>query len=167
MEGAEREARFIEETGALHPDALEKIIEFSRNFTDRCHHTKEEKHLFCKMGDRGVPCDAGPIAVMLIEHEEGRRIVRQLAERLPAAQGGEAGAIAAVRDGLFAYVELLRAHIAKEDEILFPMADQILESEDQRQLTRAFDAVEAEEMGAGVHEKYHRLAHELADRGAT
>jgi len=29
-------------------------------------------------------------------------------------------------------------------------------------LVKAFDQVEAEEIGEGVHEKYHQLAHELS-----
>jgi hemerythrin-like domain-containing protein len=41
------------------------------------------------------------------------------------------------------------------------MADQLFSIEDQQFLSEAFDRVEAEEMGAGVHEKYHQLAHEL------
>jgi len=32
-----------------------------------------------------------------------------------------------------------------------------------RQLSVAFEKVEAEEIGEGVHEKYHQLAHELAE----
>jgi hypothetical protein len=31
----------------------------------------------------------------------------------------------------------------------------------QQELNRAFEKVEAEEMGEGAHEKYHQLAHEL------
>jgi hemerythrin-like domain-containing protein len=46
--------------------------------------------------------------------------------------------------------------------VLFPMADRVLSREDQEELARAFDNVEAEEMGEGVHERYHRLAHRLS-----
>jgi len=64
---------------------------------------------------------------------------------------------------LSTYARLLRAHIAKEDNVLYPMADQLFTAEDQRSLTEAFDRVEAEETGEGVHEKYHQLAHKLAE----
>jgi hemerythrin-like domain-containing protein len=56
----------------------------------------------------------------------------------------------------------LRAHIDKENNILFPMADQLFTPKDQEELIEAFEKVEAEEMGEGVHEKYHQLAHDLA-----
>jgi hemerythrin-like domain-containing protein len=55
----------------------------------------------------------------------------------------------------------LRAHIDKEDNVLYPMADRLFTPEDQRALTKAFEKVEAEEIGEGVHEKYHQLAHDL------
>lgn len=164
LEGTEKEAQFIRETGQIHCDLVERILDFSRNFTDRCHHTKEEKHLFCKMGERGIPCEGGPIAMMLYEHEQGRQLVREIAARLAAGKGGNGEAIGFIRDRLFEYVELLRAHISKENDILFPMADDVLESRDQRELAQAFEEVEAGEMGPGTHERYHRLAHELSGR---
>jgi hemerythrin-like domain-containing protein len=73
--------------------------------------------------------------------------------------------VAAVRDNLLGYTRLLRAHIGKEDNVLYPMAERILTPEDQQWLAEEFDRVEAEEMGAGVHEKYHQMAHELAGGG--
>jgi len=148
--------------GAAAED-LEKMIEFFRNFTDRCHHAKEEGHLFVKMQERGMSGESGPIGVMLQEHEEGRQSVRAIAKALPSAEKGDSSAIASVRSNLQAYIELLRAHIDKEDNVLYPMADRLLTSADQQTLGEAFEQVEAQEMGDGIHERYHQLAHDLAD----
>jgi len=57
---------------------------------------------------------------------------------------------------------MLRNHIEKEDNILYPMGDRLFSQEDQQSLSEAFEKIEKEEMGEGVHEKYHQLAHELA-----
>lgn len=59
-------------------------------------------------------------------------------------------------------MELLRNHIYKEDNVLFPMADRVLAADEQTSLEGLFEKVEAEEIGEGVHERYHQLAHELA-----
>jgi hemerythrin-like domain-containing protein len=98
---------------------------------------------------------------MLHEHELGRAAVRAIAEALERVKRGEAGAGADLAAALLAYVELLRNHISKEDNVLFPMADRLLPAEDQGALAVAFERVEEEEIGAGVHEKYHDLAHRL------
>lgn len=159
---AEREARSIQNSGKVHAEELDRMLNFFRNFADRCHHAKEEELLFVKMQERGMPVRGGPIAVMLQEHDEGRRRVKAVADALPQARSGDALALTSVRSNLLAYVQLLRAHIDKEDNVLYPMADRLFTPEDQRVLTEAFEKVEAEEMGEGVHEKYHQLAHDLA-----
>lgn len=164
LDAAEREAQWIQDTGEVQAEDLDKMLDFFRNFADRCHHAKEEKLLFVKMQERGMPTHSGPIAVMLQEHDEGRGRVRAVAEALPQARNDDASAIAAVRTNLLAYVQLLRAHIDKEDNVLYPMADRLFTPEDQQALTEAFEKVETEEIGAGVHEKYHQLAHDLARR---
>ncbi|MBC7263375.1 MAG: hemerythrin domain-containing protein [Chloroflexi bacterium] len=163
LDAAEREAGRVQDSGKVNADALDKMVDFFRNFADHCHHAKEEKQLFAKMRERGMPGDRGPIAVMLLEHDEGRRRVRAVAEALPQAQKGDSLAIRSLQENLSAYVQLLRAHIDKEDNVLYPMADQLFTPEDQRALAEAFEKIEAEEVGEGVHEKYHQLAYELAE----
>lgn len=163
LDAAQREARSIEATGKVSAERVGKFVEFFRNFADRCHHAKEEKHLFTRIADRGVPVEGGPIGVMLAEHEQGRSHVAAIDRALKSASAGDASAAASVREHLEAYVELLRQHIDKEDNVLYIMADRVLAAEDQQELAEAFERIEAEELGEGVHEKYHWLAHELAE----
>lgn len=161
MQAAESEVKHIAETGFLRPERVEQIVDFSKNFTDRCHHAKEEKHLFVMLQQRGMPSGSGPVAVMLAEHEMGRKLIGTIAEDLGDARAGKASAVTDVRDNLKSYVELLRNHIQKEDNMLFPMAYRLLSAADQQVLAAEFEKVEAEEMGEGTHEKYHQLAHDL------
>jgi hemerythrin-like domain-containing protein len=158
---AEREADRIENTGQLRADRVEKMVDFFRNFADRCHHGKEEKHLFALLQSRGMSADSGPIAVMLSEHNRGRALVSAISRALQATKAGHKAAPKEIARDLRAYVELLRGHMDKENGALFPMSDRLLTEADQVALAEAFENVEAEEMGQGTHEKYHRLAHEL------
>ena len=140
-------------------ERIEQMLDFSRSFIDRCHHAKEEKHLFPLLQRRGV---TGPVSVLLAEHEQGRAIVKVAAELLPRATDDPTSA-AALAENLQAYARLLREHIEKEDGVLFPMGEKLLTSGERQELVEAFERIEREEMGEGVHEKYHRLAHELAE----
>lgn len=159
--GAEREARSIQTGGQIHIDEIEQMVDFFQNFVDRCHHAKEERHLFPAMNAKGMPLEAGPLAVMLHEHDLGRAAVRAIAAALERMKRGEADASHQLAEGLLGYVELLRNHIAKEDNVLFPLADRMLPAQEQGDLAVLFEKVEEEEIGAGVHEKYHELAHRL------
>jgi hemerythrin-like domain-containing protein len=162
LDAAEREAGTIQESQQVDAGRVSEMIDFFRNFADRCHHAKEEQLLFVRMQERGVPAEGGPIGVMLHEHDEGRRRITAIAKALPGAASGDSVAMAEVSDNLLAYVRLLRVHIGKEDNILYPLGDRILTPEDQRELAEGFDKVEAEEVGKGVHEQYHELAHRLS-----
>jgi hemerythrin-like domain-containing protein len=139
---------------------FEKAVEFIRTFADRCHHGKEENLLFKTMVDRGFPRDVGPIAVMLHEHEVGRAFVRGMAEAAASAAADPAAARRIIENGR-GYIQLLRAHIDKENSILFPMADNVLGPEDQAYLEKEFERFEAEETGAGVHEAMLTLLEEM------
>jgi hemerythrin-like domain-containing protein len=157
----ERMAERVESGGGFHPEHARQAVDFIRNFADKCHHGKEEDRLFPAMVSKGVPNESGPIGVMLLEHEQGRSYVAAMAKGLELFDAGEEGG----RDSfLFAagqYVELLRAHIAKEDQILFPLANRIMNDADHAILMNQFDLVEREHMGAGTHEKYLKIAEEL------
>ena len=60
----------------LERQAAEEVIDFIRIFADRCHHGKEENHLFVALVDKGMPKEGGPIGQMLLEHDQGREYVR-------------------------------------------------------------------------------------------
>ncbi len=149
---------FTESPGKARLENWGNAVDFIRNFADRCHHLKEEKIFFPALEKKGIPRDGGPIGMMLTEHEEGRGYVRAMAEALK----GEVPPKTALVENAKAYLSLLRDHIRKEDEILFNMADEVLSSEEQKNLLREFEEHEAKEIGTGIHEKYLKMAEEFA-----
>jgi hemerythrin-like domain-containing protein len=153
--------RLTEKPALASLDSWKKALDFIRRFADQCHHLKEEKILFLALEEHGIPNEGGPIGMMLIEHEEGRSYVRAMFDALGKIEAGDSSAQAALYDNAKQYLRLLREHIQKEDEILFRMADEVLSADEQKKLLAAFAEHEAEEMGAGVHEKYLTIAQEL------
>ena len=103
------------------------------------------------------------MAVMLAEHVEGRGHVGALV----AIGEGDGLLSADERDSVvehaLAYVPLLRAHIMKEDNILYPMAIQAIPHDEMEAMNADFEAFEANVMGAGEHEKFHALADRLVE----
>ena len=127
--------------GALDFDALEDCVSFIRLYADALHHGKEETLLFPELESRGMPHDVGPIAVMLHEHQQGRGYARAIADALPAARDGSGEALRALAEAGHAYADLIRAHIMKENNVLFEMADQMIDEPACRTLCAAYDGV--------------------------
>ena len=102
--------------------------------------------------------------VTLVEHEQGRAFVKGMADNVSEAAQGNSDALSKFTQNAHGYVQLLRAHIQKEDGVLFPMANKILSEDDQKRLMKAFEAVESDHMGTGTHEKYIGIVVSLAKK---
>lgn len=94
------------------------------------------------MAERGFSLEQGPVAVMLNDHKEGRIYVKGMSEGTDRYKNGEQGAIALIFQNMQGYIELLRSHISKENNILFRMADNALSDRDNETLLQAFAEVE-------------------------
>jgi hemerythrin-like domain-containing protein len=147
-------------------DKWKEALVFFRHFADQCHHFKEEKVLFPALEEYGIPREGGPVGMMLTEHEEGRGHVRSMIAAIEQLETGNVAAQDLLLSHARAYVTLLREHIQKEDDILFRMADEVIPEAEQSEILKRFEAHEAEEMGAGAHEKYLKIAQQLEARTA-
>jgi hemerythrin-like domain-containing protein len=161
LDATEETARQLTAGGPVEPHVLEGLLEFFRLFADRCHHGKEEDLLFPKLAEKGLPRNMGPIGVMLLEHDQGRALVKQMTHAAADYQAGRDGSAARWAEAARAYTILLREHIAKENNILFVMAERMLSAEEQQELSAQFEAVELEKMGAGTQERLHALMDQL------
>lgn len=158
----DRMADGLERGNALSREHLENALEFLRVFVDKCHHGKEERHLFGMLESRGVSRQVGLLSELLREHGQGRAHVRALMQSYPTAIDGDPAAGRTFAEHARGYTNLLRMHIGKEDTKLVLLADQTLSAEDDAELVEQFERLERDEIGEGAHEKYHRMAHELA-----
>lgn len=140
---------------------LDAALDFIKVFADYAHHGKEEDLLFPAMEEVGFPRQGGPIAVMLMEHTQGRDYVKRLSEALERVRAGEAAALKDAARAASGYSSLLAAHIGKEDNILYPMAMDAIPAARWTVLKERFDRVEAERMGPARRAGYIALVDRL------
>lgn len=141
---------------------LDSIMEFLRVFADQCHHGKEESILFPVLEAAGIPNQSGPLGVMLSEHDHGRGLIKEMDESLKGIKGGSSASVASFTEAVRRYTELLTQHIQKENEVLFPMANQVMSQSQQEELEEQFEKFEREKIGAGKHEAFHKLMDQLS-----
>jgi hemerythrin-like domain-containing protein len=139
----ERETKKAAGGAPVDKEFFTQAITFVREFADGLHHQKEESVLFPTLTEAGLPRDGGPVGVMLYEHDEGRKLIRQMSQSLEAAAAGDAQARQTLLRSAGNYVALLRGHIIKEDQVLFPMSDQILSDAQKGTVRKAFAEAEA------------------------
>jgi len=153
-------AETLEAGKEVEEKTLHDIVEFMRTFADKCHHGKEETHLFPALEKKGVPMRGCPLGILIAEHQKGRALVSQLAEATEAYTKASPLAKDSLVKSLRGITDLYPNHIWKEEYLAFPMADKILSSEEQRELYEKFEVVE-KEIGLDVHRRFERFAEEL------
>lgn len=128
-------------SGTLDVQSADDCVRFIRLFADACHHGKEEDLLFTELEKVGFSRESGPVAVMLHEHRQGRELARRMAEALDDHGSGDSGAARRFVSAANGYIQLIRGHILKEDNVLFEMADRTVTGPACERLCTAYDGV--------------------------
>ncbi len=132
------------------------IIDFMKNFVDNCHHVKEEKVLFDFLERKGMV--GGPIYVMAYEHNKLRDIINRIEVKYNEPEG--------LREDLNNLIVLLASHIDKENNVLFPTAENLLSDDEDKIIYDKFERIE-EGFGKERHKKYIELINMLYNRYAN
>lgn len=128
----------------VEPSFFEDAIDFIRNYADKKHHAKEETILFSVLSASGMPKETGPIAVMEEEHEKGRNLVKNLAEAAQKYRSGDANAKQELIHNGRSYFQMLSIHIKKEDNVLYPMANKMLNQQQLDDILKKFQETDAQ-----------------------
>lgn len=126
-------------------------IDFIRSYADKYHHAKEEDILFKKFGE-GIEI----IKAMLEEHDIGRGHVRAVLEAVEKEDNQS------IKEHLNGYMELLKEHIRKEDEILYPWLDRNLTISQVGELFSQFN--EIDKRFETSSQKYEGFASKLEEK---
>ncbi|MBW2198795.1 MAG: hemerythrin domain-containing protein [Deltaproteobacteria bacterium] len=132
----------IEQTGKIsNPEHLDQLIEFFIVFVDKCHHGKEEELLFPALEAIGV--------------------VQKMNKAFSQYNEGDRAAATKLAKNARAYIALLRQHIDKENNVLFPIGDNRLSEEKKAELWEGFETIEKQKIGVGKHEEFHKMLEHL------
>lgn len=103
----------------IEKNKIKEFLDFTENFAEP-HLQKEEKVLFPALEKKGIPREGGPIGVMLSEHETKRGYIKELEKALGENREEK------IKKNAQAVIFLLREHIDKEENVLYPCAKDVL-----------------------------------------
>lgn len=150
-----RECNALSNGKEIDKSFFTKAIDFIRNYADKFHHIKEEDILFVELNKDTVKMDCNPTEQMLYEHEQGRNFVKRMEEGV-----NENNKEKIIENGID-YVSLLQEHILKEDNILYPIADEALNQQIQDSIMKKFKKAERDKFNQEFKDKYLTIANEL------
>lgn len=150
------EGRLIEvlEGEDVDTNFFRRCIEFIRIYADNHHHKKEEDFLFVKMIEElDETAEKLVKAGMLVEHDLARYTVRELETSLKEydESPNSKNKIDIIAHGMN-YVYLLRRHIDKEDNVLYPFGEKNLSKESKDWIDK--NTMEVEEKTEELYEEF-------------
>lgn len=113
-------------TAGLEPGGPVRLalVKLASNLLDaEPHHQREEQALFPRMEEVGIE---GPPHMMRLDHDELRLAKRALKDHVSTDAAADEGFVDRLGEVADFIVPVLRSHIHKENEILYPMALQAI-----------------------------------------
>ncbi len=132
----ETECEKIANGKAIDLDFFNGLSDFIKNYVDKFHHMKEEDILFKAMLENGENMHCNPVPVMLYEHENGRNWLALIEEAVTENNPQK------LISGANGYCRLLREHIFKEDNVLYPMAEEAINDIEKEKILKLYSESE-------------------------
>jgi len=117
----------IDTGGKLDPQDVDHVLDFLRWFADAHHQVKEETILFPAIRV-STPDEERPVRHMIFEHDQERQSIEDLEKDVRLGQLSDFAVCANKLSST------LRNHIYKEDELLFPAADSLLNAKQDEEI---------------------------------
>lgn len=131
-----KECDSLEQGGKINKNFFEKAIDFIKGYADKFHHAKEEDILFIELCKDEVQMHCNPTQQMLHEHDLGRNFIKGLEAGITGSDKGK------MIENARGYAHLLKDHISKEDNILYPMANESLSISTKEDMLKKFERIE-------------------------
>ena len=132
-------ARAIARGDAVSAARTAGLVSALRVLGERCHHPKEQRILFPALAAHGVPRRTGVLREMADEHERIRRYLVEMADSSPYL-GLSSEARARFCTAARACTTLLKQHVGRESDALFPLIEALLDHREDTLLAKRFTA---------------------------
>jgi hemerythrin-like domain-containing protein len=155
LHGMQEFVRQIRERGAkVDSRVFRAMLYYLDTFSERMHHPKENQYLFAPLRRLGAGPDA-LIAELEREHAEGENALRRVEQRLIRYEEGGEKEFPEFAAEIGRFVEGYWEHMRKEEENVFPLAEQLFTASEWEAIDRAFRA-NADPLAADRNERDFR-----------
>lgn len=113
------------------------MLQYIDLFAEQLHHPKEDRHLFRLLRLRTHRANE-LLDLLEADHRTGIEKMRQLGQAFLRYEEGGLAYFYAFATAFREYARFYRAHMHCEEEMLFPLAEHVLNEADWREIDRAF-----------------------------
>lgn len=117
-------------------------VDFTRSFSDKFHHFKEEYILFLKLSQKKQGDIDSEIIFLRDQHERARNFTIEISRSLEKYTPKNNIHSRSIAENLGYYNLLLRQHIHQEDHVIYPMVHGLFTESEQQEILEDFQKAE-------------------------
>jgi len=125
--------------GGTPPDlkVFRAMLYYITEYPEKTHHPKEDQYLFAKIKERTHQLDF-ELDALIEQHSRGEMLVHTLQDTLLEYEFAGAPAFDKFAEQVEQYVKFYYQHMRKEEEVILPVAKQVLHIADWQEVDQAF-----------------------------
>jgi len=151
----------IKSKDVFYPTDVEEIIDYLIIIIDKSHHGKEDEVFYPELISSGIPKETAPLSIINYEHTLAKRYLKDISSCVVNCKIGNDFSGELLADSLTNYVVVIKNHIQREEEIIFPIANEVLSSEKQNEITQRFEDIEQKNISHGFFDHFNKLLKKL------
>jgi hemerythrin-like domain-containing protein len=147
------EAVRIQSGDPVNADFVRGAVSFFTEYADGFHHLKEETVLFPMLERAGLPRGNSPLDNMLSDHIDSRALMTAISDSVDDAVRNHSEARNRVAEGMATYVAMTRRHIDQEENMIYPMAEQMVQGAGRVEVEKSFIGADEQMTDAARRER--------------
>ena len=151
----------IKSKDVFYPNDVEEIIDYLIIIIDKSHHGKEDEVFYPELISSGIPNEKAPLSIINYEHTLAKRYLKDISSCVVNCKIGNDFSGELLADSLTNYVVVIKNHIQREEEIVFPIANEVLSSEKQNEISQRFEAIEQNNISLSFFDRFNKLLKKL------
>lgn len=145
-------ARRIDGRKDLDPKVIVGSADLVRKFIEDYHEKLEEEHVFPRLREANAATDV--LDVLLAQHRAGRELTDRIRSLSTAAAHDNEADSRQLAESIRQFIRMYRPHESREDTVVFPALQRLMEPDEYLELGEKFEEREHELFGEGGFQEW-------------
>ena len=157
-------AENIKSKDVFYPNDVDEIIDSMIILLDKSHHGKEEDVFYPELILSGILKEKAPLSINNNEHMLAKRYLNEISSCVVNCKIGIDFSGELLADSLTNCVDVIHNHIQREEEIVFPLANEAFSIEKQNEIYKKFEDIEQKNIRHNFNDHLNKLVNNLNNK---
>ena len=147
----------IKSKDVFYTNDVEEIVDYLILLINKSHHGKEDGVFYPELMQSGISKEIAPLSIINYEHTLSRRYLKEIVSCVVNCKIGNDFSGEMLAESITNYVVVIKNHIKREEEIVFPMAEKLLSVDKKNEIAKKFENIDENNFNHSFVEHFNKL----------